>query len=219
MAVENETDPNSNQGRVRDLLTPELRRNFEYIYKRLVTAGIKKMGLTPPDAEDFAQDAIVHALERRDRYTPKEGVPAVAWLLSVARNRFIDRIRRQCVEEQRLRDVEYDRQSTPREHDQEQEVLNEQAAERRNRLIQALSDRDRKIFMVWVEQNLGRIDRAQAVKLLEMQDIAAYEAAKKRVRRSVMRKMAELGYEPADLVDEEPRVEKLIARASHEERA
>jgi RNA polymerase sigma-70 factor (ECF subfamily) len=55
-------------------------------------------------AEDCVQDAVVRALER----WPREGIPArpAAWLMTVARNRALDRLRRDRTERRKLAEVE-----------------------------------------------------------------------------------------------------------------
>jgi RNA polymerase sigma-70 factor (ECF subfamily) len=54
-------------------------------------------------AEDCAQEAVAQALER----WPADGVPANpgGWLMTVARNRAIDMLRRASLERRKLRDL------------------------------------------------------------------------------------------------------------------
>ncbi|MEV6967665.1 sigma-70 family RNA polymerase sigma factor [Hamadaea sp. NPDC051192] len=71
-------------------------------YPRIVAALIRITGDWTL-AEDSAQDALATALER----WPVDGVPGNpgAWLMTVARNRALDMIRRATVERRKLRDV------------------------------------------------------------------------------------------------------------------
>jgi len=71
-------------------------------YPRIVAALIRITGDWTL-AEDCAQDALAVALER----WPAEGVPSnpAGWLMTVARNRALDVLRRACVERAKLREL------------------------------------------------------------------------------------------------------------------
>jgi RNA polymerase sigma-70 factor (ECF subfamily) len=71
-------------------------------YARIVAALIRVTGDWTL-AEDCAQEALTHALER----WPTDGVPANpgGWLMTVARNRAIDVLRRASVERRKLREL------------------------------------------------------------------------------------------------------------------
>jgi RNA polymerase sigma-70 factor, ECF subfamily len=71
-------------------------------YPRIVAALIRIMGDWTL-AEDCAQEALATALER----WPADGVPdnPGAWLMTVARNRALDTVRRATVERRKLRDL------------------------------------------------------------------------------------------------------------------
>lgn len=71
-------------------------------YPRIVAALIRITGDWTL-AEDCAQEALTHALER----WPRDGVPANpgGWLMTVARNRAIDVLRRATVERRKLREL------------------------------------------------------------------------------------------------------------------
>ncbi len=66
-------------------------------------AGLARMTRDVDRAEELAQDALVAALDA----WPKSGVPANpgAWLMSVARRRAIDAIRRRQIEERKLAEI------------------------------------------------------------------------------------------------------------------
>src|SRR5512147_635082 len=75
---------------------PELHRQISAIWRieaaRLI-AGLARMVRDVGAAEDLAQDALVAALER----WPETGVPEKpgAWLMTVAKRRALDRLRRE----------------------------------------------------------------------------------------------------------------------------
>jgi RNA polymerase sigma factor (sigma-70 family) len=71
-------------------------------YPRIVAALIRVTGEWTL-AEDCAQEALTHALER----WPRDGVPANpgGWLMTVARNRAIDVLRRASVERRKLQEL------------------------------------------------------------------------------------------------------------------
>jgi RNA polymerase sigma-70 factor (ECF subfamily) len=71
-------------------------------YARIVAALIRVTGEWTL-AEDCAQEALAHALER----WPRDGVPANpgGWLMTVARNRAIDVLRRASVERRKLQEL------------------------------------------------------------------------------------------------------------------
>jgi RNA polymerase sigma-70 factor (ECF subfamily) len=71
-------------------------------YARIVAALIRVTGDWTL-AEDCAQEALTHALER----WPADGVPANpgGWLMTVARNRAIDVLRRASIERRKLREL------------------------------------------------------------------------------------------------------------------
>jgi RNA polymerase sigma-70 factor, ECF subfamily len=71
-------------------------------YGRIVAALIRVTGDWTL-AEDCAQEALAHALER----WPRDGVPANpgGWLMTVARNRAIDALRRASVERRKLQEL------------------------------------------------------------------------------------------------------------------
>lgn len=62
---------------------PELMRLFRCCF-----------GLSPPDAEDLAQEVLCEVLMKPHRFDPRRGASLRSWILRVARNRAIDRVRR-----------------------------------------------------------------------------------------------------------------------------
>ena len=184
-------------GVVRDLLTPELRDTFEYIYGRLVAQG-RRWGLTFHDAEDLAQDALVRAWARRHRYTPRPKKPLLSWLLKVAHNLFLDRVRTRNVERRVLDKIEGVLGGDCPTNTQHSNVADAEAGKRRQELILELPDDLRTVFWVWVEQQQRRISREEAADQLG-RSVDEFEAAKKRVRRAMEIAMEHLGYGPEDL--------------------
>ena len=182
---------------LRDLLTPELRGDFKYAYDRLISAGRKK-GLTPNQAEAFAQDALLRAYERRDHFTPRPGKSWLNWLLTVAWNRFYDRIRTERCEKLLREEAAHRIPADTPTAIQETRLANAEATRRRAELVRAIPEDQRLVFWVWVEQNAGEISRQEAADKLGM-TLSEYEASKKRVRRSLEKAMQSLGFQPADL--------------------
>jgi len=83
-------------------MTADIRREIEAVWRieapRLI-AGLARVVRDVGLAEEFAQDALVAALER----WPQDGIPdrPGAWLMATARNRAIDRIRRDRLAERK----------------------------------------------------------------------------------------------------------------------
>jgi RNA polymerase sigma-70 factor (ECF subfamily) len=86
------TDPRGGPGRISTPADTALRRIFREEHGRVLATLIGVLGDFDL-AEDALQDAVADALER----WPENGVPAnpAGWLVTVARNRAIDRIRRE----------------------------------------------------------------------------------------------------------------------------
>src|SRR3982751_3306743 len=79
-------------------------------YARIVASLIRVTGDWTL-AEDCAQEAMAYALER----WPRDGVPGNpgGWLMTVARNRAIDVLRRASVEQTKLREMAMLREEEP----------------------------------------------------------------------------------------------------------
>jgi RNA polymerase sigma-70 factor, ECF subfamily len=92
------TDPRPDVGTVADLVSAAV----EDAYPRIVATLIRVTGDWQL-AEDCAQEALALALER----WPADGVPANpgGWLMTVARNRAIDILRRTQIERRKLREL------------------------------------------------------------------------------------------------------------------
>ncbi len=88
----------------RMLTTAQIEATFREEHGRILAALISQLGDFPL-AEDALQDALVIALERWETY----GVPRNpgAWLLTVARRRAIDRLRRTTMEERKTVLLDY----------------------------------------------------------------------------------------------------------------
>src|SRR5262249_17773867 len=82
---------------------------FREEHGRVLAALISRLGDFPL-AEDALQDALVNALER----WPADGVPRNpgAWLLTVARRRAVDRLRRAAVQERHTTPLEDETMTT-----------------------------------------------------------------------------------------------------------
>src|SRR5215213_2532351 len=134
-----EIDPGRTPGAVRDLLTPELRQEFKYIYGRLFVFGLGK-GLTREEAEELVQETLLRAWERRSHYTPRPETPLVSWLLRVAKNLFIDRLRAEEVRRRILEKMERDQGSDHPIRTQYSSLADADAARRRDHLLLGLPE-------------------------------------------------------------------------------
>src|SRR6185295_17332790 len=85
-------------GPMADVPLTEIERVFRQEYGRAVAALVRVFG-NINDAEEAVQDAFTAAVER----WPSTGLPAspVGWIITTARNRAIDRIRRESTREDR----------------------------------------------------------------------------------------------------------------------
>jgi RNA polymerase sigma-70 factor, ECF subfamily len=61
-------------------------------HHRLAYAIVRRIVQSPSDAEEVLQEAFVRVWSRADTFDPRLGSPA-AWLVRIARNRAIDRLR------------------------------------------------------------------------------------------------------------------------------
>jgi RNA polymerase sigma-70 factor (ECF subfamily) len=61
-------------------------------HSRLVFAIIRRILQSPPDAEEVLQETFVRVWSRAETYDARLGSPA-AWIVRIARNRAIDRLR------------------------------------------------------------------------------------------------------------------------------
>jgi len=215
MASSETSAPSNAPGTVRDLLTPELRQNFKYIYGRLIAFGLGK-GLTVEEAEELVQETLLRAWTKRGHYTPRPETPLVGWLLRVARNLFVDRLRAQQVSRRALEQMEHDQGSDHPTRTQYSILGNTDAARRRVRLLVGLPEDLQRVFWVWVEQCDRRINRDEAAVRLGM-TVEEYEAAKKRVRRAIEREMELLGYKTRDLLSSDPGFMRLVTEGSRRE--
>lgn len=210
-----EIDPGKALGVVRDLLTPELRREFKYIYGRLVVFGLSR-GLTRGEAEELVQETLLRAWAKRGHYTPRPETPLVAWLVRLAQNLLIDRLRAEQVRNRVLEQMEHDQASDHPTRTQYSSLADADAARRRARLLVGLPEDLQRIFLVWVEQWDRRIDRDEAAVRLGM-TVEEYEAAKKRVRRAIEKEMERLGYKIEDLLSTGAGLMRLVAKESRED--
>jgi RNA polymerase sigma factor (sigma-70 family) len=210
MASTETTGPGKAPGTVRDLVSPELRQNFKYIYGRLVAFGLGK-GLPIEDVEELVQETLLRAWAKRGNYTPRPETSFVSWLLRVAQNLFVDRLRAGQVRHRVLEVMEHDQGSDHPTRTQYSSLADADAARRRDRLLLGLPEDLQSVFWVWVEQHDRGIDRDEAADRLGM-TVEEYEAAKKRVRRAIEKEMEGLGYETEDLLSSGAGFMRLVAK-------
>lgn len=202
-------------GIVRDLLSPELSQNFKYIYGRLVALGLGK-GLTTEEAKELAQETLLRAWDKCSRYTPRPGTPLVAWLLRVAQNLLVDRVRSEEVKRRAVEQMEHDQGGDHPTRTQYSSLADADAARRRARLLIGLPEELQRVFWVWVEQYEGRINRDEAAVCLDI-TVEEYEAAKKRVRRAIEKEMERLGYRTEDLLSAGTGFMRLVSKGRRRE--
>lgn len=91
----------------------------------------------PADAEEVVQDVFAQVWRQAGRYDDSRGAP-IAWLLTIARSRAIDRLRARRGTGERLR-----LDSPPGLPDQEQQVITSEDIGRLRTALSALSDSQR----------------------------------------------------------------------------
>jgi RNA polymerase sigma factor (sigma-70 family) len=196
---------------VGDLLAPQNHQELRYVYDRLI-AYARRRGLTHQDSEDLTQEVLLRAWQRRNQFSPRPGGSLVAWILTVAKNLLIDRLRTKAAEGRLTAGLGEDPASEYAVDSQLSELADREAARRRAALICRLPEELRPVFWSWVEQSADGGRREVAAEQLGM-SIAAYEAAKKRVRRAITKDLEELGYGPRDVLTFGPRLARLVDRA------
>jgi len=210
-----EIDPGKTPGVVRDLLTPELLQELKYVYGRLFVSACSK-GLTREAAEELVQETLLRAWEKRSHYTPRPETPLVSWLLRVAQNLLVDRLRAEQVRHRVLEEIKHDQGSDHPTRTQYSSLADADAARRRDRLLLDLPEDLQSVFWAWVEQYDRGINRDEAADRLGL-TVEKYEAAKKRVRRAIEREMECLGYKREDLLSSGAGFMRLVAKGSRRE--
>lgn len=156
------------------------------------------LGAPVEEAEDLVHDTLEVMVARPDWLDPdRDALPA---LKVVLRNRWANRRRAAGVSERagpRLTLV-HEPPPTP-----EIPLDAEQARAHRARFLALLEPEERAMFGAWLRQRNGGLTGPACAASLGMTP-AAYEAAKKRLRRRCQAILEELGLEISDLFDPQP---------------
>ncbi|MCA9730216.1 MAG: sigma-70 family RNA polymerase sigma factor, partial [Candidatus Eisenbacteria bacterium] len=108
-------------------------------YGGLLYSVILKVVRTASDAEDVLQETWVQAWHRRDDFDPSRGT-FVCWLLSIARSRAIDRLRRRATRDRATERVEHENPEPSPVDDQPARAV--ELADLRARVTRALEELD-----------------------------------------------------------------------------
>lgn len=157
-----------------------------------------RLGASPEQAEDLAQSTLLAYVRAPHRHDPAKG-SLNAWLCTSLRNRFIDQYRRARTRRDHapaLRLVQPDADAP------DLVLARERSEQRRQAFLAALEDDERRVFFAWIRQRRGEWDVQGAAAALDLTP-AAYEAAKKRLRRRCARLLDELGVSVDDLISPE----------------
>lgn len=195
------TDDSVEHKRPGGVLPPDRRQGLQHIYGRIVAAAMHK-GLSKAEALDVAQEVGLRVFAKCDQYVERPGTPYLAWLWTVAVNHLTDVLRSRAAQ-RRLTENLWREPEDARPPDAEQQLTDHEAQLNRDRLLAALPEEDRLVFLIWARQNDGEIDRAEASDQLGM-SVVAYEAAKKRVRRAVAAAQLRLGLRAEHFWSHEP---------------
>jgi DNA-directed RNA polymerase specialized sigma24 family protein len=154
------------------------------------------LGASVEDAEDLVQETLEVTVRDPVWYDPDRGT-LLGLLKAVLRHRLVDRHRAADVRERAapaLRLVASDPERA------DAVAWGRAAVERRRAFLAHLGPEERAVFGAWLRQRRGEVDVHGAAASVGL-DAAAYEAAKKRLRRRCRALLDELGLEPADLLD------------------
>jgi RNA polymerase sigma factor (sigma-70 family) len=93
-----------------ELLASRVPEDFGRFYRRhvdVVTSYVGRRAQRPDVAFDVVAETFARALARREHYDPARG-PAIAWLLTIARNLMIDAARRGRVADETRRRLQHE---------------------------------------------------------------------------------------------------------------
>ncbi len=182
----------------------DTRRSIDAVWRiesARLTAGLARVTRDLGLAEDFAQDALVAALEQ----WPAQGVPdnPGAWLMSVGRRRAVDHFRRQETLARKQVELGHDLASRPASGESEFEAVEEDIEDDLLRLVftschPVLSSEARAALTLRVLGGLTTEEIARAFLVPESTVAQRIVRAKKRLAR------ADVGFEvpaPADFAD------------------
>ena len=168
--------------------------SWREVVRRLLVHA-RCLGASVEEAEDLVHDTLEVVVARPDWLDPdRDALPVLKVAL---RNRWANRLRSVSVSERaapRLSLVQ-EPPATP-----ELPLTHEQARAHRARFLALLEPEERAVFGAWLQQRAGKRDGPACAAGLGM-TLAAYEAAKKRLRRRCQAILAELGLDRSELFD------------------
>jgi DNA-directed RNA polymerase specialized sigma24 family protein len=191
------------QLQVRDLVDPARIKDLEYAYGRALTYAVKILRLSKADAEDAVNESACLALNTISNYRERPGATFLAWFVVILRN-FVFSTYRKQVRHERKSHRAADATTPLPEPAIDIQTANARAAQRRDDLLDELSDADRLFFEVWALQRSREIDRDEAANFLGL-TMEQYEAAKLRCRTAVKRAAKRVNLRPEELYSIRPR--------------
>ena len=162
---------------------------------RALLVYARRLGAPIEEAEDLAHDAIEVLMQDPHWYDPSRG-PLGAALRTILRNRYLNRVRSQGTFQRSvptLRVVEAP--FTPHAA-----LTADQARRNRHAFLSMLQPDERRLFQAWMRQKSGALRGPAAAESVHLTP-AAYEAAKKRLRRRCQTVLDELNLTQTDLYD------------------
>lgn len=155
------------------------------------------LGAAPEEAEDLVHEVLAAHAAAPHRHDPSRG-PLLPYLRLTLRSRFIDGRRHDAMRRRKAPELV----SLPSPPTQDQVLAAAEARQRRDAFLARLEPDHRQLFLCWVQQSRGDCDASQAARSLGL-SVAAYEAAKKRLRRRCRSLLEEMGFRPSDLLSPE----------------
>lgn len=162
------------------------------LFGRMVALAFAR-GVSRAEAEELAQEVVLHVWRKGDEYAEQAGKSRRSWMLKVAQNRLTDLLRSRRKVPLVADYLDY-LGAPSGSQDAEWEFAASRAAERRDRVLSSLNEKNQAVVEHWVRLLRLEITREEAGRALDM-SVAQWEAAKKRVGRAIKGKMEELGYD------------------------
>lgn len=168
--------------------------SWPHVVRRLM-AEARCRGASVEEAEDLVQDVLMVTIRDPSWHRPERASLLTA-LSAVLRNRLTDRRRHLAVRKRTAPHLVllHDRAADdPATH-----LARARARDRRAAILERLTPEELVLFRMWLRQRQREVDAQQAAAALNLTP-AAYEAAKKRLRRRVRTVLAELRLTTQDL--------------------
>ncbi|MBX2800086.1 MAG: hypothetical protein KTR31_20580 [Myxococcales bacterium] len=164
----------------------------ELVRRLLVHA--RGLGCSVEEAEDLVQEALGVLVARPDWYDPARGT-LLAALKGIVHHRWVNLRRASSVQRAAAPRLQLVADPVPSPAGP---VAQQEAQALRRRFLALLAEDERAVFRAWTQQRARVVDARGAARGLGLQ-VAAYEAAKKRLRRRCAAILDELGVDATDL--------------------